>query len=176
MSEVKRNIILTGFMGTGKTTVGQRLAAVLGLPFIDTDRLVEDMTGLKIPEIFRQYGEERFRSAESRAVAHASGFSGAVVATGGGVVLNPSNMRLLRESGWIILLEACPEVLARRLQTEQGRPLLQGAADRLLAIKSLLEERKPYYWDCDCRVDTSSLTVEEVVQQILAFLREWGWK
>ncbi len=172
----KENIVLTGFMGTGKTAVGRQLASRLNMNFIDTDVEVEYATGLKIHEIFKRYGEQRFRAEERTAVEKAAGFRNTVIATGGGVVLDPENMQNLRKSGVIVLLEARPEVIARRVRRHNNRPLLANRERLIERIENLLQERAPYYEDCDCKIDTSDLSIQGVVDKIVAVLRERGWE
>jgi shikimate kinase len=172
----KKNIVLTGFMGTGKSAVGRHLARCLQMDFVDTDEEIEKKTGLKIPEIFARYGENYFRAEESKVVEEVAGRENCVIATGGGVVLNPENIRKLRERGVIILLEATPEVIAARVLKSEERPLLFSSRDPLERIRELLEFRAPFYQNCDLRVDTSSLSLEEVVEKIVSFLEERGWK
>lgn len=172
----KGNIVLTGFMGAGKTAVGSRLASRLNMNFIDTDREIERATGLKIHEIFKRYGEQRFRAEERALVKKAAGFRNTVIATGGGVVLDPENMQNLRKSGVIVLLQARPEVIARRVRCYNNRPLLADRERLMEQIENLLQERAPYYEDCDCKIDTSDLGIQEVVDKIVAVLRERGWK
>lgn len=172
----KENIVLTGFMGTGKTVVGKYLASRLNMNFIDTDREIKYATGLKIPEIFRKYGEKRFRAEERIAVEKAAGSRNSVIATGGGVVLNPENMKNLRETGLIILLEAKPEVIARRVRRHNNRPLLANPERLMEQIENLLQARAPYYEDCDCKIDTSDLSIQGVVDKIVTVLRERGWE
>ncbi|CEO90035.1 shikimate kinase [Syntrophaceticus schinkii] len=138
----KSNIVLTGFMGVGKTEVGRRLAELLEMKFIDTDTAVESAVGMKIPDIFQKYGEERFRCEEAAVIRKAALCSNCVIATGGGVVLNPENMRALREKGMIILLSAQPSVIADRVMKTAKRPLLQGD-DLNERIRNLLSERRP---------------------------------
>jgi 3-dehydroquinate synthase len=167
----KSNIVLTGFMGVGKTEVGRRLAELLEMKFIDTDTAVESAVGMKIPDIFQKYGEERFRCEEAAVIRKAAVCSNCVIATGGGVVLNPENMRALREKGMIILLSAQPSVIADRVMKTAKRPLLQGD-DLNERIRNLLSERAPYYQDCDDRVDTSELSIEQVVERIISLLDE----
>jgi len=170
----QKNIVLIGFMGTGKTAVGKRLAAKLKLNFLDTDTLVEDSTGTAIPEIFQKYGEKYFRDQESLAVEKAARTHNCVIATGGGVVLNPENIRKLQENGYVILLEARPDVIARRVRASSGRPLLNKDGDLTARITELLQERAPYYRDYELRIDTSDLTVEHVIERIIVFLQEQG--
>lgn len=171
-------MVLTGFMGTGKTEAGKMLAARLEAPFIDTDQEVEAAVGLHPSEIFRRYGERRFRTEESLVVARAARLEGYVIATGGGVVLNPENMANLRSRGVIILLEAAPGVIARRISPSDTRPLLSGASreqGRLQeAIEALLEQRRPYYQDHDHRIDTSEAGPARVAEEILAYLTGRG--
>lgn len=163
-------------MGAGKTSVGRQLASLLKMNFIDTDMEIERITGLKIPEIFRIYGEQRFREEERAVVKRVAGFQNTVVATGGGVVLNPENMQDLRKNGIVVLLQARPDVIARRLQSGKDRPLL-AVQDRLVdRIESLLQERAPYYEDCDLKIDTSDLDIQEVVEKIADMLGEFGWR
>jgi shikimate kinase len=161
---------LIGFMGTGKTTVGRRLAAELGWRFVDTDAEVERATGLTIPEIFARWGEARFRKEESRAVARVCSASAQVIATGGGAVLDPANRERLRRCGTVVWLVASPEVIQRRVGRSGSRPLL--AQDGGLEhIRELLSRREPYYRAlADITVDTSELSVAEVVREILGAL------
>lgn len=168
----KKHVILTGFMGTGKTEVGINLARIMGRTFIDTDQVVEDMTGLKIPEIFEQHGEPYFRDRESEAVASITNYrSGSlVVATGGGVVLRESNRKILEDVGLIILLTAAPTEIMRRTAQADYRPLLSGP-DREQKVQSMLEEREQYYKNCEIRVDTTGLAPLQIVQKIMDYLK-----
>lgn len=199
MSSSFSNIVLTGFMGTGKTEVGKRLAQLLEMDLIDTDIAIEAKVGLTIPEIFHrsnpeelsrcvsrlpEYGERRFREEETAVIRQVAAEHGCVIATGGGAVLNPENVQLLREKGVIILLTAQPAVIAARVIKSGGRPLLQGDdphGDLELRIRDLLVAREPYYQDCDYQIDTTKLSVEEVAAKIISLLdgrREpgGGWK
>ena len=164
--QLKSNIVLTGFMGVGKTAVGKQLAQLLQMEFIDTDQLIEESV-MKIPDIFRLYGEDRFRREEMLAVKKAAASSNCVIATGGGVVLNPENIKALRSRGWIVLLTARPEVIAERLKGEATRPLLQQADDKIKAIRELLDAREKYYRNCDLFIDTSDLSVSQVAEEII---------
>lgn len=167
-----KNIVLTGFMGTGKTATGKRLASRLNMNFIDTDREIEAVTGLKIPEIFRKYGEKRFRSEEQLIVKRIANFCNCVIATGGGVVLNPDNVKLLRKNGIIVLLESRPEIIARRVRHHNVRPLLGKKEDLIPRIEMLLKERAPFYEDYDYKLDTSDLDLDVVVSRIIDFIKE----
>ncbi len=163
-----RHIILTGFMGTGKTAVGQALAERLGRRFLDTDRLVEEGAGLSIPHLFDRFGEEWFREREAEAVAslkdHPPGT--VVAATGGGAVLREENRRIFRECGVVVLLTASLEAILRRVQRQGGRPLLRAAQVRERVL-FLCREREPYYRECDLAVDTTGRTPARVAAEVV---------
>jgi len=136
-----RNIVLTGLSGSGKTTLGAMAAQELGLLFVDLDRMIEGWTGVSIKEIFEKYGEEFFRDLEARAVREASAQKGAVIATGGGVVLRRENIQVLRENGLIIFLDRPVELIMRDIMCET-RPLLANGAEKL---EVLSKERRSLY-------------------------------
>ena len=162
-------VILTGFMATGKTEVGRRLARALGRPFVDTDGLVEAVAGRPIREIFALEGETRFRELEREAVIQACAVPDAVVATGGGTLLDAENRRRLAAAGPIVCLSADPEIILRRVGEGSDRPLLangQGRPGGLARIRALLAERAQAYALATHAVDTSTLTVDEVVERV----------
>jgi len=162
-----KNVVLLGFMGTGKSIVGRRLAVELQYRFVDTDHLIEERTGRKIPEIFSEDGEAHFRSLESEVVAEVSGWSAHVISTGGGVVLNPLNLDRLEQQGILVGLTARPEVILRRVQRRTGqRPLLK-TPDPLGKITALLSEREAAYNRAKIKVDTSDIPIKKSVQRIL---------
>lgn len=169
MTGSKPNITLTGFMATGKSVVGRRLAALLGYEFMDLDILIEAEAGMPIPDIFATHGEGAFRAMESRMVERAAGRTGCVVATGGGAVLNPRNLEVLKRSGVVIALTADPEIILSRIGGGEDRPMLQGG-DRPERIRHLLAERAPAYAKADLMVDTSTRTVDEVVDHLTGLL------
>jgi shikimate kinase len=171
-----RAIVLMGFMGTGKSEVGRRLAQRLGRAFVDTDQLVEERTGKRVAAIFADDGEAAFRALERIAVAEAVAGSGAVVAVGGGAVLDPENVRVLRAGGTLVYLTARPEVILRRIGNPASRPLLKD--DPHGAVTRLLAERGPVYEAAaDVTVDTSNQSAAEVVEEIqLALGRPERWK
>ena len=171
-----KNIVLIGFMGTGKTSTGRSLAQRLGFCFIDLDQKIEEAAGMTIPEMFERYGEAYFRAREREAVVRASGRSHAVIATGGGTVKDPENRRTLRESGVVICLQADVDTILQRTQTRGERPVLDGRdeGDRRCAIKQLLEERRALYEEADFTVDTSDRSPLQVVDEIVRFLRGRG--
>jgi shikimate kinase len=166
------NIFLTGFMGTGKSVLAEELARRLGREAVDTDREIERLAGKTVREIFRDEGEEAFRQLEREAIRRACERPGAVVATGGGAVLDPANRRRMRESGTVVCLEASPETILDRVGSASDRPLLAGAADPLARIRELLAERASAYAEADLRVETSGKGVAEIAVEILERLGE----
>jgi len=162
------NIILVGFMATGKTSVGEKLAEKLGRIFIDTDRVIEQKTGLKTGQIFEQHGEPYFRMRESEAVAHLGSYPAGslVVATGGGVLLREENRRALKKNGFLILLTADEKIILKRSGNTGERPLLNGQ-DPVEKIRILLGERENLYSGCDLGIDTTEKTILEVVREIV---------
>ncbi|AKL97402.1 shikimate kinase [Endomicrobium proavitum] len=159
------NIVLTGFMGSGKSAVGAELAKKLGFEFVDTDETVEKASGVKISEIFALYGEETFRNMEFEAVAAAAEKDNAVIATGGGAVLNAQNIINLKRNGIIIYLKASPEIIYARIKNETHRPLLK-LADPLSEIKKLLSARKDAYEKYDFSFDAGEGSPREIAQKI----------
>lgn len=161
-----KNIVLTGFMGAGKSSVGKKLAERLGMSVVDTDDLIERSAGMKIYDIFAKHGEAYFRELEKKAVAEASKLENHVIITGGGVVLKEENMKNLRRNGIVIYLYTRPEVIYKRIKHETHRPLLQ-VKNPMKKITELLEYRAPFYTNNNFMVDTSELTVGQVVEEIM---------
>ncbi len=170
---MKNNISLIGFMATGKTFVGKNLAQKLDKEYVDVDSLIVKESGKSIPRIFEEDGEIRFRELEMEIVKKVSGRKDIVIDCGGGVVLNKINIDRLKQNSNIILLTASPEVILERILKEKGkRPLLE-IPDRMEEIKRLLSFREPFYnRSCDYKIDTSNLTVDEVVDKILKIFWE----
>lgn len=167
-----RTIYLTGFSGTGKSTVGQLLSARLGLPFRDLDDAIAAAAGKPIPAIFAAEGEDGFRWRERAALQAAAAGGGAIVSTGGGIVVDPANRALMRESGWVICLEALPETILARVTAHQragaaraARPLLD-APDPLPRIRDLKASRQAAYADAHWTVHTDHLTPEQVAGEV----------
>ncbi|MBN1824123.1 MAG: AAA family ATPase [Endomicrobiales bacterium] len=159
------NIVLTGFMGTGKTAVGKLLAEKLDWQFYDTDGMIEKDTGLSIPEIFAKKGEPYFRDVESKAVKLFSVLDKAVIACGGGVALRPENMDELEKNGVVVCLTARPEVVLKRTKNSD-RPLLK-VKDPLSKISELLKARETYYKRCRVSIDTSVISERETAERII---------
>lgn len=162
-------VILTGFMGTGKTAVGKRLAERLAVTFVDTDELVERAEGCSIDRLFAERGEAYFRAAERRAVIEAAAIDSGVIATGGGTIVDEDNRRRLHAAGKIVCLTADPTVILRRTERGTPRPLLAGP-DPLARIRTLLAARTDAYATADLLLDTSTLSVDAVVERIVNFL------
>lgn len=144
MTESKANIALIGFMGAGKTTTGRILAHTLNMGFFDFDLEIEKATGIGLPEIFATRGESGFRQLEHEICKNIPFMQNYVIATGGGIVLNPENMALLRQSCTIIYLPASPETIHARLAENNSRPLL-AEGDKLAKIRDLLSQREHLY-------------------------------
>ena len=171
---MKDNVILTGFMGTGKTSLGKILASKLGRPFVDIDRKIEVEQKLSIPKIFEQFGEEHFRELERAAVRELCERRGLVIATGGGTVKDAENLRLLKNSGVIICLTCSPEEILSRTTRRGERPVLDGGGnERLETIKRLLAERKEFYDCADYHVDTTNWSPLQIVDDICKHLRQF---
>jgi shikimate kinase len=167
-----QSIVLIGFMGAGKSSTGKALARKTGLPCFDTDEIVSTRFGLSVAEIFVRFGEEEFRDAETEALGQLSEAAPAIIVTGGGIVLRPENVKLLRKLGRVVSLEADREILFRRISRRATRPLLQTENPRATVVE-LLRERDPLYRAAaDVRLDTSRLTHDEVADAILKGLEE----
>ena len=163
--EKKRNIVLCGFMATGKSSVGKKLAILLGREHVDLDAAIEAEEGVSIQQIFIGRGEPAFRELESRMVEQIMSRTGLVISTGGGTVVNPRNLANLKSCGVVVALTSDVRTILRRTGSDKDRPLLQ-TEDREERIRALLLERAPFYAQADFTLDTSSLTIEEAARQI----------
>ncbi len=160
-----RNLSLVGFMGTGKSTVGQQVAALLQFQFLDTDVLIEERAGKTIPAIFAENGEPTFRQLERDIVTQLEEKSSIVIATGGGLACNPDNLASLKKHSLVVCLWAAPETIWRRVRNQTHRPLLQDP-DPQAKINRLLTEREPHYRNADVLVSTEFRSAREVAHQI----------
>ncbi|MDX9872553.1 MAG: shikimate kinase [Clostridia bacterium] len=165
---MKKNIALIGFMGAGKTLIGQILAQRLQMDFLDTDTVIEKELQTPVPQIFAEKGEPWFRQKEKETVRKLATLENSVIATGGGVVLDPENIGALRENALIVCLSARPEVICERLKKDTGRPLLAGE-DLLIKINTILAERREKYRCADFYLDTSGVTPQEAAEEIIRF-------
>lgn len=167
----RKNIALLGFMGTGKTTVGQLLATQFSMTFVDMDRVIEERAGKAVSRIFEEDGEPHFRSLERALVRELSAKQGLVIGAGGGVVLSSDNVSDLSRSGLVVCLMAAPEEILKRLSGDNKRPLLEGG-EKAAKILKILESRRSLYESIPRRVDTTRLTPVEVAEKVAALLRE----
>jgi shikimate kinase len=165
------NIVLVGFMGTGKTSVGRALATALGRSFVDMDAEIVQRAGKPIPRIFAEDGETHFRALERTVVQSLAARQGLVVATGGGVVLNPANLADFNRSGLVVCLQAAPTTILKRVEHDTNRPLLY-TDDKLGKIRDLLAARQPLYDAIPVQIATDALTCDEVVAAVLARFRQ----
>ncbi len=166
-----RAVILAGFMGTGKSVVGQQLSQRLGLKLVELDELIEQATGRSIPDIFAEEGEGAFRDYESQALGQAAAQTSVVISTGGGVLIREDNLKTLRKAGPIFCLQASADTLYQRTRRSDYRPLLQGDDPRA-ALEQLLQERQPVYARADYAVPTEGLGIEQVADQIIELMRQ----
>lgn len=164
------NIVLIGFMGAGKTEVGRRLAEKLEMNFVDIDDLIETKAGMKITQIFSEFGESYFRGLERKEVEYISNLTNYVIASGGGTVLNKDNMDALKRQGIFIYLKASAEVIFERTRYSAHRPLLENVSP-YDQIKRLLSYRTPFYEASDYTIDTSNLNIDQVVDKIIELLK-----
>jgi shikimate kinase len=161
----KQNIILIGFMGTGKTVTGRVLAERTGMALVDMDSMIEERAGRPISGIFAADGEAAFRILERKLVQELSGRTGLVISTGGGIVLNPDNIADFEKTGLVVCLTASPETIFQRLEKDTTRPLLSG--DKKGQIGALLEKRKPLYDAIAHQINGDLLDPEERANAIL---------
>lgn len=166
-----RPIALVGLMGAGKSTIGKRLAAALGLPFVDTDSEIESAAGLTAAEIFELYGEADFRDGERRVVARLVDGELKVMATGGGAFVDPRTRALLNEQAITVWLDAPVEVLAERTSRRDTRPLLRGGDPRE-TLRRLAEQRRPAYAEAHIHIRTGAGAHRDVVEAILKAIDE----
>ncbi|GMR00016.1 MAG: shikimate kinase [Zetaproteobacteria bacterium] len=163
-------LILIGLMGSGKSSIGRRLAAHLNLPLIDLDKTIVTRTGLSIPEIFAQQGEAEFRKLETEALREAVAHH-AVIATGGGIILSKENRALLKENAApVVWLKASPEFLANRIEGDTNRPLI-ASGDTLRKLQELSDARDPFYEECaDFCLLRGAMDKQQAMEAIVRFL------
>ena len=167
---MRKNIIITGFMGTGKSVVAKELARKLKMEFIDMDQIIEEGLGISISDIFARYGENYFREQENKLVKELSQKENMVIATGGGTLLSSDNARRLGQAGEIVCLYADSQTIYNRVKKKNDRPLLSGE-NILNKIDLLLEERKKIYGNIKWKINTTNFTTQEVVDKIINLLK-----
>lgn len=166
-----KNIVLIGFMGTGKTTIATTLARNLDLNYISTDDLIEKREKRTINEIFERSGEKYFREVESSLAHELGGVEDSVIDCGGGIVLKEENIVNLKLNGIVIALTAKPEVIYERTRKYKHRPLLN-VDDPKLKIRELMVKRAPMYAKADYTIDTGELTINQVIEKITAIYKD----
>jgi shikimate kinase len=164
-----RSIVMVGLMGCGKSSVGRRLAAALGLPFVDADDEIERAALKTIPEIFADHGEAYFREGERKVIKRLLGNGPQVLATGGGAFMNAETRAAVKAAGISVWLRADLDVLMRRVAKRDNRPLLK-ADDPVAIMKSLIEQRYPVYAEADIIIDSRDTTHEVIVNEIITAL------
>ena len=171
----KPSLTLTGFMFSGKTSVGRELAHRLRMEFVDLDTQVVSRAGKSIERIFQEDGEQEFRRLEREAVVRTLPGPGRVIAAGGGAILDPANLELMHRHSCIIWLRTSAETVIERWRSSRGRvrPLLS-CSDPETEVRRLLAERRQYYEQSDLTIETDSLAVVEVTERIIEILRKSG--
>jgi shikimate kinase len=166
-----KNIVLTGFMGSGKTKVGRELARILNMKLIDVDTEIEKSQKSSINDIFKNFGESRFREIETEMIKKISANKNAIISTGGGAVLKQKNMDILKKSGIIVCLTATAETILKRTNNNTERPLLQ-VKNPMERIKELLNFRKPFYKKADIMIDTEGKTPLRIAEEIIERVKD----
>jgi shikimate kinase len=170
-----KNIVLLGFMGTGKSVIGFFLAKRLKRKYIDMDREIEKIAGMSIADMFRIYGEKRFRSEEELMAYKLGQISDVVISTGGGVVLKESNIRSLRKNGILIRLDAAPEEIFKRVSRKKGsRPMLRNDYS-LDHVRKMLTDREEFYSCADITINTSGKEIKDIVDEIIEIMQRYEW-
>jgi shikimate kinase len=174
---MRNNIVLIGFMGSGKTSIGRLIAHRLGFEFVDTDTRVVERAGMQIADIFSKHGEAWFRDQESAVLRSFGVLKRAVVSTGGGILLRPENHELLRELGFVVWLTASEEVIFERVSRNKKRPLLH-TTDPRATVHELLEQRRPLYEGAaQFTLDSSGLGHEAAADAVIAEARRaFSWQ
>jgi shikimate kinase len=162
-----RAVVLVGMMGAGKSSIGRRLAAELGIPFVDADTEIEKAAGMSIPDMFQSKGEAYFRAGEARVIARLLDCGAQVLATGGGAFMNPQTRALVHEKGISIWLKADIDVLLRRIKRRNDRPLLK-TDDPAATLAQLMQQRDPVYAEADLTILSRDVPHETIMTEILA--------
>lgn len=170
-TELEQNIILIGFMGTGKTTVSEKLRELYGFEILEMDQVIAEQENMSIPDIFLKYGEEYFRTLETNLLTGLQKRNNMVVSCGGGAALREKNVLEMRKNGCVVLLTASPETIWNRLKDQEDRPVLNGRKT-VQDIEILMETRRERYEAAaDLRIDTDEKTVLEVCEELMDRLK-----
>jgi shikimate kinase len=165
-----KNIVLTGFMGTGKTAVGRELSRLLSMQLVDIDAEIESTRKMTINEIFKRFGEKCFRDIETETIRKYASGRNLIISTGGGAVLREENMEALRENGIVFCLDACAETILERTGRSDDRPLLR-TEDPMAKIKELLSFRRPFYEKAGTLIATDGKTPLQIAGEIAEIVR-----
>ena len=168
-----KSIVIVGMPGSGKSSVGRKLAARFAIPFFDADEEIEAAAGMKIEQIFERYGETEFRNGERRVIARLLNQPVHVLATGGGAFMDADTRALIREKAISVWLRADLETLLERTSRRSDRPLLKSGDPREI-LKKLLAEREPFYAEADITVDSDNRPAEETVDRVIKALRAYA--
>lgn len=167
-------IVLVGMMGSGKSSVGRKLASRLALPFTDSDHEIEHAAGCTISEFFARYGEAEFRAGERRVIARLLEKPMQVISVGGGAFVQDDTRDVIQERAVSVWLKVDPKVLAERVSRRNDRPLLQGYSDPLTAVQTILDQREPLYADAHVMVPSGTQPIEETVERVIAALADYA--
>ncbi len=160
-----KNIVLTGFMASGKTTIGKELEKITGKRLLDTDLVIEEESGMTTQEIIEKFGIDKLRELESIAVLMCAAESGVIISTGGGAVIKDENREVLKKTGVVFNLVMDEELIKERLpEAKKTRPLMQDSEENII---KLFREREKFYADCDFKVYTKGKLPEEIAAEIL---------
>jgi len=163
---MNENIILVGLMGAGKSTIGRKLATLMQKEFYDSDRVIEERTGVDIATIFEIEGEQGFRDREEQVIAELCEKKNIILATGGGVILRENNRKIMSQSGHVVYLKTTAELLYSRIRYDKTRPLMQTSSP-INTLRKLLKEREPYYLEiADTIMPTAKQKVLVIVKRI----------
>lgn len=168
---MNQHIFLIGFMGTGKSTVSRKLKDMLQAREIDMDHAIVRENGMSIPGMFEKYGEEYFRDKETEMLRKLSGESPAIISCGGGTVLRPENVEIMKACGQIVLLTATPQTVFARVRHGKERPVLNGHMNVEYIAQLMKKRRSAYESACDVRVSTDNKTPEAIAEEILELCR-----
>jgi shikimate kinase len=174
VAEVDKPIVLLGFMGSGKSTLGKQLATSPGWSFLDLDRFIESEENRTIPEIFEQDGETSFRKLESKALKKVLAYPHQVISIGGGAPCNPANLKLIKEKSLSVYLKISePQLLQRLVYSSTPRPLLKGKSESEIQsyIADLLATREPFYLQADIIIESDEITVGMILSNVTPRLR-----
>ena len=167
-----RPLVLVGLMGAGKSTVGQRVARLLGRDFVDSDAEIERAGGMSVADLFQRWGEPAFRDGERRVIRRLLEERHGVIATGGGAFVDPRTRQAILDGGIVVWLDCDLDTLATRTKRRDTRPLLRGGDHRAI-LGRLLAERKPSYEQAHLRVETGNRSLDQTAQSVLAALDAW---